>query len=637
MANIIVTLPDGKQLSCVEPLNISSLAMQISRNLAKKAVAGYVNGVLVDLSFLIEANAEVKIVAIDDSEGLNILRHSAAHLLAHAVKELYPEAQPVIGPVIEDGFYYDFYYPQGFSEKDLNLIEQKMHEISARDLSIEKITMLRNDAIDFWQNRNEIFKVKILQDLPENETITLYKQGDFIDLCRGPHVSNVKMLKAFKLTKLAGAYWRGDANNEVLQRIYGVAWQDQKSLDEYLKRIEEAKLRDHRLLGQKMDLFHIQSEAPGMIFWHPNGWTIYKELRNYVAQRLFEFGYYELCTPQIIDKVLWEKSGHWDKYSNNMFVTESEKSLYAIKPMNCPGHIEIFKQGLKSYRDLPLRYAEFGYCHRNEHSGTLHGLFRVRGFTQDDGHIFCTEEQIASESIEYLQQLRSIYADFGFNDVILRLSTRPEKRIGDDSLWEMAEQGLAQALNELGLAWEYNHGDGAFYGPKIEVSLKDCLGRIWQCGTLQLDFFMAERLGAYYIDSNGEKKTPVVLHRAVLGSFERFIGILIEHTAGNLPLWLSPIQAVVLNITDEQIDYAKQIASFLRKANIRAEVDVRNEKIGFKIREHSMRRVPYLLVIGNKEMQNNEITVRRRDGTDLGSFTIGKFTELLKQEIHDKK
>lgn len=637
MANIIITLPDGKQLNCVEPLNVSSIAMQISRNLAKKAVAGYVDGALVDLSFLIEKDSAVKIVTVDDAEGLNILRHSTAHLLAHAVKELFPTAQPVIGPVVEDGFYYDFYYPQGFSERDLAIIEQRMYEIAKNDLPIERMTMLRDDAIAFWQERNETFKVKILQDLPEDELITVYKQGDFIDLCRGPHVPNVKMLKAFKLTKLAGAYWRGDANNEVLQRIYGVAWQDQKSLDDYLQRIEEAKLRDHRLLGQKMDLFHIQPEAPGMIFWHPNGWTIYKELRNYVAQRLFEFGYHELCTPQIIDKVLWEKSGHWDKYSNNMFVTESEKSLYAIKPMNCPGHIEIFKQGLKSYRDLPLRYAEFGYCHRNEHSGTLHGLFRVRGFTQDDGHIFCTEEQLASESIEYLQQLRAIYADFGFNDVILRLSTRPEKRIGEDALWEMAEQGLAQALETLGLPWEYNHGDGAFYGPKIEVSLKDCLGRVWQCGTLQLDFFMAERLGAYYIDSNGDKKTPVMLHRAVLGSFERFIGILLEHTAGNLPLWLAPIQVVVLNITDEQLDYAKQITNLLRKANIRAEVDVRNEKIGFKIREHSIRRVPYLLVVGNKEMANNEMAVRRRDGTDLGNFTIAKITELLKQEINDKK
>lgn len=634
---INITLPDGKQLQLTEPVTIATFATMLSRSLAKIAVAATVDGSLVDMAFLLKQDASVKIITVNDKEGLEILRHSAAHLLAHAIKELYPQAQPVIGPTVEDGFYYDFYYQDGFSEHDLIAIEERMHAIAKRNYVIERVVMSRQEALQLFEKLGESFKLKIIADIPGDEPLSLYKQGDFIDLCRGPHVPNTSILKAFKLTKLAGAYWRGDAQNEVLQRIYGTAWPDQKSLDEYVKRIEEAKLRDHRLLGQKMDLFHLQPEAPGMVFWHYNGWNTYKELKNYISQRLIDFGYQEVCTPQLLDRSLWEKSGHWDKYDSNMFITESEKRLYAIKPMNCPGHVQIFKQGIKSYRDLPIRYAEFGSCHRNEHSGTLHGLFRVRGFVQDDGHILCTEDQIAAESSAFLEQLCSVYADLGFTDIIFKLATRPEKRIGQDEQWDKAEEALRQALDQRGVPWELNSGEGAFYGPKIEISLRDCLQRVWQCGTLQIDFSMPDRLGAHYIDEAGNKKPPVMLHRAMLGSFERFIGILLEHTAGNLPLWLAPIQAVVMNITDEQAGYARAVKEKLQNFGFRVNLDLRNEKIGFKIREHSIQRVPYQVVIGNKEMNNGTVAVRTRDGKDLGTFAVDELRELLQTEVNNKR
>jgi threonyl-tRNA synthetase len=635
-APINITLPDGKKISLPQPLTVADFAATISRSLAKAAIAGKVNGALVDLSCRLDKDAAVTIITASDPEGLDIIRHSAAHLLAHAVKELYPQAQPTIGPVIEDGFYYDFYYPQGFSESELVAIEARMKEIAKRAIVIERMVMSREEAVQFFEQRDEDYKVKLIHEIPAGEQLTLYKQGDFVDLCRGPHLANTAALKAFKLTKLSGAYWKGDAKNEVLQRVYGTAWADQKALDEYLKRIEEAKLRDHRLLGQKMDLFHLQPESPGMVFWHPNGWIIYKALRDYVAQNNLQYGYKEVCTPFILDRVLWEISGHWDNYDDKMFITESEKHLYALKPMNCPGQIQIFKHSLKSYRDLPVRLSEFGFCHRNEYSGTLHGLFRVRGFIVDDGHIFCTDEQLVSEALAYMQQLVEMYSQLGFKDLIIRLATRPEKRIGADELWDKAEQALQQVLDQLNLKWEYNHGDGAFYGPKIEVSLRDCLGRVWQCGTLQADFSLPERFEVHYIAEDGSKKCPVMLHRAMLGSLERFIGILLEHTGGNLPLWLAPQQAVVLNITDDHADYARAVAKELQNSGLRVNFDLRNEKIGFKIRDHSIHRVPYLLVVGNKEKSEGKVAVRLRDGKDLGVMTIDEIKSLMVQEVKNK-
>lgn len=638
MPSFNVTFLDGKQIQLSQPVTIREFAAtHCGRPIAQAAVAGKINGTLVDLSYVITSDAEIKVITANDDESLEIIRHSAAHLLAHAVKELYPQTQLTIGPVIEDGFYYDFYYPQAFTENDLATITTRMQEIATRALPIERIEMSRTAASELFEKLGEFYKVKLLTAIPEGEIISLYKQGDFIDLCRGPHLSNTSQLKAFALTKLAGAYWQGDAKNEVLQRIYGTAWQDKKTLSAYLQRIEEAKLRDHRLLGQKMDLFHLQPESPGMVFWHPNGWNIYKELKNYISQNLLSFGYQEVYTPLLLDSSLWEKSGHWDKYNNNMFITESEKHLYALKPMNCPGHVQIFKQGLKSYRDLPIRYAEFGCCHRNEHSGTLHGLFRVREFVQDDGHIFCTEEQIASEAIVYMEQLRHVYIDLGFSDLIIKLATRPEKRIGADELWDKAELTLQHVLEQQNFKWEYNHGEGAFYGPKIEVSLRDCLNRVWQCGTLQIDFSMPMRLGAYYIAEDGSKKHPVMLHRAMLGSIERFIGVLLEHTNGNLPLWLAPTQVSVMNITDEQATYAQHVAQMLQNSGIRVNLDLRNEKIGFKIRRHSMQHVPYQLVIGNKEMADNTVSVRAHDGNNLGAFSTDKLQEFLQARIASKQ
>lgn len=629
---MVITLPDGKILEFSSPIAVGAIAASIGAGLAKAAIAGEVDDQLVDTSHLVSSDARVRIITAADAVGLDILRHSTSHLLAHAVKELYPAAQLVIGPTIEDGFYYDFYYPQGFSEHDLEAIEKKMHEIATRAHPLERLTMSREEAVKFFADAGEKYKVELIAAIPQGEPITLYRQGDFVDLCRGPHVPNLKFLQAFKLTKVAGAYWRGDSNNEVLQRIYGTAWPDKKALAAYLERLEQAKLRDHRVLAQKLDLLHLQPEAPGLIFWHANGWNIYKEIKQYLSKRLVEFDYQEICTPQLLDSSLWEKSGHWDKYHNNMFVTESEKHLYALKPMNCPGHIQVFKQGLKSYRDLPIRYAEFGSCHRNEHSGTLHGLFRVRGFVQDDGHILCTENQVAAEAAVYMDQLYAVYKDFGFSgsqNIIIKLATRPEKRIGADEQWERAERLLAEVLNSKKLAWEYNPGEGAFYGPKIEVSLRDCLHRVWQCGTLQLDFCMPERLGAYYIDESGNKKTPVMLHRAMLGSIERFIGIMLEHTAGDLPLWLAPVQVVVMNITDAQSEYAQKIAQSLKQRNVRVNLDLRNEKISYKIREHSMRRVPYQVIVGNDEMAAGMVAVRARDGKDLGKMSIDELNKIM--------
>ena len=587
----------------------------------EKVIAGKVEGKLVDLSYFLESDAAVSFVTINDPEGLEILRHSAAHLLAHAVKLLFPEALPTIGPVIEDGFYYDFYYPKGFTENDLPVIEAKMKELAKANHRVERVVMKRDEALKFFADRGEIYKVKLIEELPDQE-VSVYKQDNFVDLCRGPHVGATGKIKAFKLTKLSGAYWRGDSKNEVLQRIYGTAWPTQAELDEYLKKIELAKQRDHRLIAKKMDLFHIQEEAPGMIFWHPHGWTIYQEMRRYITERERVYGYREVNTPIILERSLWEKSGHADKYAENMFITTSENRQFALKPMNCPGHVQIFKQGVRSYRDLPIRYSEFGCLHRNEASGTLHGLFRVRGFVQDDGHIFCTEEQIASEACAYIEQLISTYAYFGFANVTMRLSTRPPKRVGSDVIWDQAEQALTDVLNSQKIAWQLAAGDGAFYGPKIDFHLKDCLGRNWQCGTLQLDFSMPARLGAYYIAEDGSKKHPVMLHRAMLGTIERFMGILLEETGGDLPLWLAPVQVVVLNITDAQEEYARKIGEKLKISSFRVILDLRNEKISYKIREHSMQRVPYLFVVGNKEVADNTIAVRTREGKDLGVMDV---------------
>ncbi|OGT06519.1 MAG: threonine--tRNA ligase [Gammaproteobacteria bacterium GWE2_37_16] len=571
--------------------------------------------------------------SVSDEKTLEILRHSTAHLLAHAVKKIFPTAQLTIGPTIEDGFYYDFYYPEGFHEEDLKRLEEKMHELAKANDPIVREEWQRAEALQYFQDIGETYKVKIINDLPGNETITVYRQGDFVDLCRGPHVERTGVLRAFALTKLSGAYWRGKAENETLQRVYGTAFSSKDELKAYLKRIEEAKLRDHRLLGKKMDLFHLQEEAPGMIFWHPNGWAINKEIRKYISAKWQEFGYEEVNTPIMLDRSLWEKSGHLGKFDEHMFMTSSENRDYAIKPMNCPGHIQIFKQGLKSYRDLPMRTAEFGCCHRNEYSGTLHGIMRVRGFWQDDGHIFCTEEQIFAESDRYIDQLFSVYKDFGFLDVGVKLATRPEKRVGADELWDKAEKALHDVLESKKIAWQLHPGEGAFYGPKLEFSLKDCLGRIWQCGTLQVDFSMPARLGAYYIAEDGSKKEPVMLHRAMLGSIERFIGILLEETAGNLPLWLMPVQTVVCNITDGQSEYVIKVKQDLEKLGVRVKSDLRNEKIGFKIREHTLQKVPYLVIIGDKEMQSGMIAVRKRDGKDLGVMSVEEFGKLLLNEI----
>jgi threonyl-tRNA synthetase len=629
----IITLPDGTQKTFNQAITVADVAASIGAGLAKAALAGAVNGKLVDTSYLIEQDAELRIITDRDQEGLEVIRHSSAHLLAHAVKELFPEAQVTIGPVIEDGFYYDFAYQRPFSTEDLANIEARMAEIAARNYAVDRKVVSRDEAIAYFKGIGEHYKVQIIEAIPSDEPLSIYHQGEFADLCRGPHVPTTGMLKAFKLTKVSGAYWRGDSNNEMLQRVYGTAWKDKKALETYLKNLEEAEKRDHRKLAKTMDLFHMQEEAPGMVFWHPNGWAIYQEIKNYVANRIADLGYQEVFTPQLVDVDLWKRSGHLANFRDEMFTIEAEEKLYAIKPMNCPCHVQIFKQGLKSYRDLPIRLSEFGGLHRNEMTGAMHGLMRVRQLVQDDAHIFCTEAQIESESADFIELLLDVYRDFGFNEVIVRLATRPEKRIGTDEAWDKAEAALAESLKKVGLPFDIKPGEGGFYGPKIEFHLKDCLGRTWQCGTLQLDYNMPERLEASYIAEDGSKKVPVMLHRAILGSLERFMGILLEHYAGKLPVWLTPVQAMVMNITDKQSDFVKEVTSDLKKQGFRVKSDLRNEKIGFKIREHTIEHVPYLLVVGDREVESRTLSVRTQEGADLGSMSIDQFASLLRKEI----
>ncbi len=630
---ISVTLPDGSQRQFEHPVSIHDIAADIGTGLAKAALAGKVDGELVDTSHIIEHDADIAIITERDEEGVDIIRHSTSHLMAQAVKQLFPEAQVTIGPVIEDGFYYDFAYEPGFTPDDLSKIEKRMAELVKQDIPVVREEISREAGIEKFRAMGEEYKAEILEDIPKGETLSLYNQGDFVDLCRGPHVPSTGKLKAFKLMKLAGAYWRGNSDNEMLQRVYGTAWGDKKALKAYLHRLEEAEKRDHRKIGKNLDLFHLQEEASGMIFWHDNGWRIYREVENYIRDVLRDNDYQEVRTPQVVDRVLWEKSGHWDKFGDMIFSTHSENRDYAVKPMNCPCHVQIFNQGLKSYRDLPLRMAEFGSCHRNEPSGTLHGLMRLRGFTQDDAHIFCTEDQIQSEVSTFIDLLQTVYKDFGFNDIIVKLSTRPENRVGSDEVWDKAEASLEQALNNKALDWELQPGEGAFYGPKIEFSLKDCLGRVWQCGTIQVDFSMPGRLDAAYVADDGSKQVPVMLHRAILGSLERFIGILIEEYAGAFPTWLSPRQVVVMGISEHQAEYAKKVTKELQNKGFRADIDLRNEKIGFKIREHTLRRVPYLIVVGDREAQDNAVAVRTRKGEDLGAMTLDAFVETLQKDV----
>ena len=631
-----ITLPDGSVRSFDHPVTVAEVAASIGAGLAKAAIAGRTDGKLVDLSHRFEADADLAIVTDKNAEGLEIIRHSTAHLLAHAVKELFPDAQVTIGPVIDNGFYYDFSYKRPFTPEDLQAIEQRMAEIAKREIPVHREVWPRDKAVDFFKGIGEHYKAEIIASIPAGEDVSLYRQGDFIDLCRGPHEPSTGKLKVFKLMKLAGAYWRGDSKNEMLQRVYGTAWTKKDELDAYLHMIEEAEKRDHRKLGRQLDLFHIQDEAPGMVFWHAKGWTLWQQVEQYLRRTIGEHGYQEVKTPQIVDRSLWEKSGHWGMYSDLMFTTQSEKRDYAVKPMNCPCHIQIFNQGLKSYRDLPLRMAEFGSCHRNEPSGSLHGIMRVRNFVQDDAHIFCAESQVQAESAEFIRLLQQVYQDFGFTDVQVKLSTRPEKRVGTDEQWDAAEAALAAALDAQGLQYELQPGEGAFYGPKIEFSLKDCLGRVWQCGTLQLDFNLPVRLGAEYVDEDNTKKIPVMLHRAILGSLERFIGILIEHHAGAMPLWLAPVQAVVMNISEGQAEYAEEAVARLKKAGFRVEADLRNEKINYKIREHSVQKLPYQIVIGEKEKAAGLVAVRARGGQDLGQMSLDSLIERWLREVEAK-
>jgi threonyl-tRNA synthetase len=633
---INITLPDGSVRQYDAPVSVAEVAASIGSGLGKAALAGRVNGKLVDTSFRIESDAQLAIVTDKDADGLEVIRHSTAHLLAQAVKQLFPDAQVTIGPVIEDGFYYDFSYKRPFTPEDLAAIEKRMAEIAKKDLPVSRSVMPRSDAIQYFKNIGEHYKAQIIESIPGDEELSLYTQGEFTDLCRGPHVPSTGKLKVFKLMKLAGAYWRGDSHNEMLQRVYGTAWTKKEDLEAYLHRLEEAEKRDHRKLGKQLDLFHLQDEAPGMVFWHPRGWVIWQQIEQYVRAQLTAHGYQEVRTPQVMDRVLWEKSGHWENYRENMFTTASENRDYAVKPMNCPGHIQIFNQGLKSYRDLPLRLAEFGSCHRNEPSGALHGIMRVRGFVQDDAHIFCTEEQIQDEVSAFIDLLIQVYKDFGFDEVSVKLSTRPEKRVGSDETWDKAEAALEASLKAKGLAFDLQPGEGAFYGPKIEFALKDCLGRVWQCGTIQLDFALPERLGASYVAEDNTRKVPVMLHRAILGSLERFIGMLIEHHAGAMPLWLSPVQAVAMSITDAQAGYVAKVVEEMRSAGLRVESDLRNEKISYKIREHSLQKLPYQVVCGDKEVQANKVAVRNRKGEDLGQMTVAEFIERLKREVEAK-
>ncbi|RLA18347.1 MAG: threonine--tRNA ligase [Gammaproteobacteria bacterium] len=632
----IITLPDGSQREYEEPVTIEQVATDIGPGLGKAALAGKVNGELVDTSTLMREDSVLQIITARDEEGLEVIRHSSAHLMAQAVKLLYPTAQVTIGPVIEDGFFYDFAYERSFTPEDLEAIEAKMRELVKQSLKIERSILSRDEAVSFFRDAGEAYKAEIIESIPSDEPLSLYKQGEFTDLCRGPHVPDTGKLPVFKVMKIAGAYWRGNSDNEMLQRIYGTAWANKKELKAYLFRLAEAEKRDHRKLAKSLDLFHMQEEAPGMVFWHDNGWKIYQEVEQYIREVLRKHEYIEVKTPQVVDRSLWEKSGHWDKFGEMIFTTHSEHRDYAIKPMNCPCHVQIYNQGIKSYRDLPVRMAEFGSCHRNEPSGTLHGLMRVRNFVQDDAHIFCTEEQVQDEVSAFIEMLFAVYKDFGFNEVIVKLSTRPENRVGDDSVWDKAEQALELALNNKELDWELQPGEGAFYGPKIEFSLKDCLGRVWQCGTIQVDFSMPGRLDAQYIAEDGSKKVPVMLHRAILGSLERFIGILIEEHAGTFPLWLAPTQVVIMNIADRHAEYTQKIAKILQKQGIRVKTDLRNEKIGFKIRGHSMQRVPYLLIAGDKELETDTVSVRTQRGKDLGSLSIEEFSDRLADEISQR-
>ena len=627
-----VTLPDGTKKPFDGPISVFDVAKSIGSGLAKATLAGKVNGDLVDASYIIDKDSTVSIITDKDKEGLEVIRHSTAHLLAQATQMLYPNAQVTIGPVIDNGFYYDFAYKDGFSESDLAKIEKNMNQLVKQNLKIERSEMTRDDAVQLFKDKGELYKAEIIESIPKGEVLSLYQQGEFIDLCRGPHVPSTSKLKAFKLMKLAGAYWRGDSDNEMLQRVYGTAWCNKDDLKDYLYRLEEAEKRDHRKIGKTQNLFHMQEEAPGMVFWHSKGWTLYQQVEQYMRTVFIDNDYQEVHTPHLIDRTLWEKSGHWDKFGDAMFTTSSENRDYAIKPMNCPAHVQIYNQGLKSYRDLPLRLAEFGSCHRNEPSGTLHGIMRVRNFVQDDGHIFCTASQVQEEVSKFIDLTFDVYKHFGFENVDIKLSTRPEKRVGSDKVWDRSESALAEALDAKGISWTLQEGEGAFYGPKIEFVLRDCLEREWQCGTLQVDFSMPERLEAQYIDVDNSKQTPVMLHRAIVGSLERFVGILIEHYEGSYPSWLAPIQAVILNISEKQIDFVKDIEKKLKKQQLRVISDLRNEKIGFKIREHSMQRYPYILVVGDREMENNQIAVRKRGGEDLGSMSVKSFVELINQE-----
>lgn len=632
----VIRLPDGSERKFDAPVTVADVAMNIGAGLAKAALAGKVNGALVDTSYLIEQDAELAIITDKNPEGVDVIRHSTAHLLAYAVKELFPDAQVTIGPVIDNGFYYDFSYKRPFTPEDLIAIEKKMAELAKKDEQVTRKVLPRDEAVAYFKSIGEHYKAEIIASIPAGEDVSLYTEGNFTDLCRGPHVPNTGKLKAFKLMKLAGAYWRGDSNNEMLQRVYGTAWRNKDELDAYLFQLEEAEKRDHRKLGKQLDYFHMQDDAPGMVFWHPRGWSIWQEVEQYMRGMFRSHDYQEVRTPTVMDKTLWEKSGHWQNYRDNMFVTASENREYAVKPMNCPGHIQIFNSSLHSYRDLPLRLAEFGSCHRNEPSGSLHGLMRVRGFTQDDAHIFCTEEQIEAEVANFIKMLYQVYGDFGFQDVLVKLSTRPEKRVGADETWDKAEAALANALDHNQLQYDLQPGEGAFYGPKIEFTLKDSLGRLWQCGTIQLDFNLPERLDAEYVAEDNSRKRPVMLHRAIVGSMERFLGILIEHYAGAMPLWLAPVQVMVLNISESQSDYVRQVVETLKKNGIRCEFDLRNEKITYKIREHSMQKMPYLLVAGEREMQAGHLAVRTRKGEDLGAMPIDALIQRLKAEVAAK-
>jgi len=632
----VITLPDGSEKPFDSPVSVHQVAESIGPGLAKAALAGRIDGTLVDTSHIIESDTELAIVTGRDEEGLEVIRHSCAHLMAQAVQQLFPSAQVTIGPVVEDGFYYDFAYERPFTPEDLEAIEKKMTELVKQDLAVERSVMTRPDAISLFEEMGEKYKVEIIESIPGEEALSFYRQGDFVDLCRGPHIPSTGKTGSFKLTKVAGAYWRGDSRNEMLQRIYGTAWSDKKALKAYLHRLEEAEKRDHRKLGKRLDLFHTQEEAPGMVFWHPNGWQIWQTIEQYIRDVQNANGYQEIKTPQLVDMSLWEASGHADKFGDDMFSVNTDNRLYAIKPMNCPCHVQVYNQGLKSYRELPLRLAEFGSCHRNEPSGTLQGTMRVRGFVQDDAHIFCAEDQVHEEVITFIDILTEVYRDFGFDEIIIKLSTRPEQRVGSDEVWDKSEATLAHALDSKGLEYDILPGEGAFYGPKIEFSLKDCLGRVWQCGTMQVDFSMPGRLDAQFVAENGSRQTPVMLHRAMLGSFERFIGILIEQYAGEMPPWLAPVQAVVMNITDSQGDYTQNAVNSLNKKGFRVESDLRNEKIGFKIREHTLQKVPYLLVVGDREVENDQVAVRARNGDDLGAMSIDEFSKLLAGAVEKK-